>query len=649
MSGIAIEDGRTQVLYGVENALSYGVKFMENAKMKMDITFDHHAPSIVIKLSHYYEGYKDILKRGGKIRCITEITKENIQYCHELLKIVSELRHLDGLKGGIAINESEYMATTTLHEEQPLTEVIYSNVEEVVSQNQYIFDTFWNNSIPAIKKIKEIEEGIEIEFVKVINDPIKSRNLYIKNIKSSKKELLLFIPSYMLFIIQKEVGFIEIVHRFSKNPNIQIKIVLSSKTELIKFNKDIDKILSYEEKNNIEIETLEKDNEFKSLERTAIAIIDRKICLVLELKDGPCISFGNSIVFSIYSNNKTFVSSYIAIFESLWRYVDLSEKFKEINKTLKIHESNLEKQIEYKTRHLLKINNNLEELNREFERKEYALKKTNNELIKNENKKEEFISMIAHELRTPLVPIKGYTEMLLKSDILGQLNEKQKKAVQSIYRNVKKQESLVEDILDVYKLELGKTNLSKKAVIISDLLANVINDSKSIVEEKQVSIVAEINTKAENIIYCDERRLEQVFSNLIKNSIDYVPKKEGKIILMVEGGEQGENKTTNIINQNNNYIDKNKIYSYMVFTIKDNGPGIPTDKIGNLFKKFYQIDTKATRKHAGTGLGLVICKGIIEAHSGKIWVDKSHTKGLSIKFSLPLINYKNSKINEKSK
>jgi len=203
LADVAIEDGRIKILYGVENALPHVKKFMDNAKVKMDITFDLHVPSIVTKTPLYYEGYKDILKRGGKIRCITEINKDNKDYCKELLNIVSELRHLDGLKGGIAINESEYMATTVLKEEQPLTEVIYSNAKEVVSQNQYIFDTFWNNAIPAIKKIKEIEEGIEIEFVKVINDALKARDLYIKNLKSSTKELLLLIPSNMIYAIKK--------------------------------------------------------------------------------------------------------------------------------------------------------------------------------------------------------------------------------------------------------------------------------------------------------------------------------------------------------------------------------------------------------------------------------------------------------------
>jgi len=80
---------------------------------------------------------------------------------------------------------------------------------------------------------------------------------------------------------------------------------------------------------------------------------------------------------------------------------------------------------------------------------------------------------------------------------------------------------------------------------------------------------------------------------------------------------------------------------FLVFTVKDNGPGIPKDKIGNLFKRFYQIDTSATRSHAGTGLGLAICKGIVEAHGGQIWVDKNHNKGCSISFSLPLIGYNN--------
>ena len=387
MADVAIEDGRTKILYGVENALSYGKKFMDNAKVKMDITFDHHAPSIVIKIPLYYKGYKDILKRGGKIRCITEINKDNKDYCKELLKIVSELRHLDGLKGGIAINESEYMATTVLKEEQPLTEVIYSNAKEVVSQNQYIFDTFWNNAIPAIRKIKEIEEGIEIEFVEVINDSLKARDIYFNILNSTTKELWLFIPSSMIPLIKNENKFFSIIKSLCKNDNIQINILSNSKAEIDILSKQINKTIVSNEStsSNIKIRALEKkegEEEFKSLETTVIAIVDKKISIVIDLKSNNMNSFTNSITFSIYSNNKTIVSSYISIFESLWKYINLFLQFKDINKKLKFQEMDLEKKIELKTHHLLKVNENLIKLNKEFKDKENSFKKANEELLR---------------------------------------------------------------------------------------------------------------------------------------------------------------------------------------------------------------------------------------------------------------------------
>ena len=102
-------------------AIGGRVYFMSNVKQKLDIFFDHRAPSIVVDLEQYRNGYTDIRKRGGKIRAFTVITKDNVKYCKELMKIIDELRHLDRIRGGIAINESEYMATTVLQEAKPLT------------------------------------------------------------------------------------------------------------------------------------------------------------------------------------------------------------------------------------------------------------------------------------------------------------------------------------------------------------------------------------------------------------------------------------------------------------------------------------------------------------------------------------------------
>ena len=181
------------------------------------------------------------------------------------------------------------------------------------------------------------------------------------------------------------------------------------------------------------------------------------------------------------------------------------------------------------------------------------------------------------------------------------------------------------------RLDLGKIILTKQEVLILNMFTNVLNDLKSILEEKQISIITEINTKS--IVYCDQKRIEQVLSNLIKNSIDFVPEKNGKIILVAEETKEIEKET------NKTYYSSN-----IMFTIQDNGPGIPQDKIGNLFKKFYQMDTSATRKHTGTGLGLVICKGIIEAHSGRIWIDNNYKDGFKIMFSIP--QYNNNKNSE---
>jgi len=169
---------KSEILYGVENAVGRGVYFMANVKQRMDIFFDHRAPSIVTDIAEYRNGYIEIRKRGGKIRCFTEITEDNVYHCKELMKLVDELKHLDGVRGGMAISESEYMATTVLQEAKPLTQVIYSNVKEVVEQGQYIFDTLWNTAIPADQKIREIEEGTVPLYTKVINEP----NTIIKEI-----------------------------------------------------------------------------------------------------------------------------------------------------------------------------------------------------------------------------------------------------------------------------------------------------------------------------------------------------------------------------------------------------------------------------------------------------------------------------------
>src|ERR671938_1450670 len=129
----------------------------------MDTCADSTWPSVAMGIDVFRNALTDMKKRGVRSRYITTITKDNLSYCKEAMKI-GELRHLDGIKGNFSVSEKEYMASATMQEASLLQQVIYSNVKEVLEQQQYVFDSFWSRSIPAEQKIREIEEGIEPEF-----------------------------------------------------------------------------------------------------------------------------------------------------------------------------------------------------------------------------------------------------------------------------------------------------------------------------------------------------------------------------------------------------------------------------------------------------------------------------------------------------
>ena len=298
--------------------------------------------------------------------------------------------------------------------------------------------------------------------------------------------------------------------------------------------------------------------------------------------------------------------------------------------TSEIKKGNLEVSVDYNSGNELStltesFNSMVSAIKRDVEKQSIMtdqLTQLNVQLKDNDRAKNEFISMISHELRRPLVPIKGYTELLLSPQKIGELNEKQAKAVQIIYRNEKKLESLVENMLDIYKFDMGIINLNKKEIPILHLFNNVINDLRTGIEENGATIITEINTTTVKKVVCDEKRIEQVLSNLIKNSLDFIPNNSGKIILKVEELKDADNMQV---------LGK----SQLVFSVEDNGPGIPANKMDKLFHKFYQIDTALSRKYGGTGLGLAICRDIIEAHGGKIWIDKEYNQGAAFRFTIP--------------
>src|SRR5680860_529792 len=153
----------------MDTAVNYGIRFLENVRERMDICVDKNGPSLIMKSNIYKSNYVKAKNRGAKIRFITEITKDNIQYCKELSEIVSELRHLDGVKGSVCVNDSEFLGMTTWRERQLLNPVIYSTEREVIEQQRYIFEMFWKKAEPFTQKLKEIEEGIVPEIMQSRN------------------------------------------------------------------------------------------------------------------------------------------------------------------------------------------------------------------------------------------------------------------------------------------------------------------------------------------------------------------------------------------------------------------------------------------------------------------------------------------------
>jgi two-component system sensor histidine kinase VicK len=582
------------VLHGPENTTRAILEFLSKAHSTLDICADSSWPSVAMGVDVYGKALRDASVRGVKLKVVTEITKDNLSYCKEVMKI-GELRHLDGNKGNFGVSEKEYTAAATLEEATLLQQVIYSNVKEIVEQQQYLFEGFWNRAIPAEQKIREIEKGIEPEYFEVFTDRDRERvnQILLDLAESVKKEALILLPSAKALIRVDRLGVIDNIITASQR-GATVKIICPISEE----NSDIIRKVAEQAS---AVRVLNGNNSSYGM-----YIVDGEKFLKADVKEPKAETFSQAIGFAVYSNSKPTVLSYISIFESLWQQTELYERLKESNE---------------------------------------KLEKANEQLLATERAKEEFISMISHELKTPLVPLKGFAQMLLRPKIMGaELNEKQKDAIDVMSRSIEKLQSLVDDIMDVYKLDIGKLKFSMTDTDITRLIDETISELEPLASGKKIDLKADI--KVNGTVFCDPNRIEQVLSNLIKNSIDFVPESEGRITVRAEKDSSTstitsrDNYNGNINNNDSNNQEHNnsKNNSMMIlFTLEDNGIGIIPEKIDKLFQKFYQIDTGATRKHQGTGLGLVICKGIIDAHGGKIWVDKSsyYGSGAAIKFTLP--------------
>ena len=317
--------GKTEVIYGFEKTTEAIMKFLNSAEVSMDICADYTWPSVVMGVEVYKKGLYDLKTRNVKSRFVTDITKDNIEYCKELMQI-SELRHLDGIKGNFGISEKGYTASATLQKATLLQQVIYSNVKAILEQQQYVFETLWSKAKPAEQKIREIEEGIDLGETKIIQSPEKILDLFIRLIKSAKSEILLMLPTINAFLREERIGVIELLKKSATENDVNVRIITPSNDVVKKLLQNIESVLvkrSQQENQKKEkgFEVQHSNIQFKETAMTTVTIlvVDKKESLVMEKTDDSKENFIDAIGLSTHSNSEPTVMSYLSIFEGLWR------------------------------------------------------------------------------------------------------------------------------------------------------------------------------------------------------------------------------------------------------------------------------------------------------------------------------------------
>lgn len=506
----------------------------------------------------------------------------------------SDIRHLKGMKGNFEVaDEKEYVAVATLHKAQPIPQLIFSSVPEVVEQQQFVFDSFWERAMPAEQRIREIEEGIVHPVTTVYNDYKQAEKEEFEMIKRATKEIQIIYSTANAFHLQEKSGTLELLKNTAdQNKNLQISIMVPI-DHLVKKSLTI-QLLKKSINKNIQIQDIAPsiDIKIKSL------VVDRKESLIMELKHLETERLTASIGFSIYSNSLPIVSSYSSIFEVIYNQSVLFEQLKQ--------EGEL---------------------------------------------KDEFINLAAHELRTPIMPIINGLELLEEKLGPGRKSEFQKE-LDIITRNATRLEMLAESILQVSRIESGTFQIDiEKDIDIHSLICQVIEDidKKYLYTDKLTGITISflpfkemgnsssgderVNTlrPLSLLTDCDPDKIRQVVFNLLDNAVRFTF--QGKVVVstqltsiidyfdkavpMGNGIKKGDTFEgefyENLYNERNKNIGNNKM---VIVSVQNEGEGVDPLIKDQMFEKF------ATKSAQGTGLGLYLSKKIVEAHEGMIWMEE---------------------------
>lgn len=580
----------TEVLYGQAETLERSCKVVSRAQKRVDICGDATLPSVSIEVSPWNEQLLKLKDRNIVHRQITEINNDNLLYCKQLMEI-ADLRHLPNVKGNFGVTESEYCGSATMVQSNSPNQLIHCTVKSFVEQQQSFFDMLWDKAVPAPTRIKELEYGIEPEIIKTVQDPCETKALLIDLLNSAHNEIKIMIPTENEFNRWISSGFFTIIHNICHKKKYNDENITSNlfnsynelkhptKLEFIKLllpsiSYNFQVAVNIEEYNDSLVQCKEIETSIDA--KSVIVIVDKSYSIVIEVKNDNSTEFESAIGFATYSNSIPTVFSYISMFESFWKQSELVEKLKDSDELQK-----------------------------------------------------DFIRIAVHELKNPIQPIVALSHVLRSKFT----DKEDLEALNIISRNANKLVQLSNDVLDVTRIETKTLKLLKKSFDLIETMKSLINEYNQQLLNKNIKInlksfefdayflngydsYEEIAKTREGnkfrelsrlIVYADKDRILQVMYNLLNNAVKFT--NHGEIVV---------------------YIFKESHNNTSVIQVRDSGIGIDNQVIDKLFSKF------VTKSEKGTGLGLFICKNLIEAHGGRIWAKNNiNQTGATFSFTLP--------------
>jgi two-component system, OmpR family, sensor histidine kinase VicK len=446
---------QTEMLIGAEVTTKRMSELFSNVSKKFDGCANSTAPSIAMTI--FRDAYEDMKSKGVKIRWVTDITKDNLTHCKDLMQY-AEVRHISCLDENFRVSETEYIAATTTKEGLPIPKLIYSNSKEIVGQQQYIFETLWDKAVPAEQRIKEIEQESELQRIAVIYDARQALELFHWLIMSAEKEIKIVFPTTSALIRQDKAGILFLLQEAAAVKKCQVKVLMPNDESIRNFIH-----------NNSNISTRFIDQEESG--KATILIVDNKVSLVMELRDDSKKTFQEAIGLSTYSNSKAGVLSYVSMFESLWKQTELYEKLK----------GNEKMQKEF-------INIAAHELRTPI---------------------------------VPILNLSELLYSNAKEGQQRQIQEEQQKEMlEIILRNANRLHQLTEDILDVTRIESQILQIRKERFNLNDVILSIVEHYRKQIANSNVKMKYESGNGI-TLIEADRQRMIQVISNLLDNALKF--------------------------------------------------------------------------------------------------------------------------------